>query len=120
MPITKTSRLRIKRPRALDLFCGAGGASLGLFSAGFVVHGVDIELRRRDGSVKNPVILRGWEMDINTMSADDLRGYDFVWASHPCPAGREAGKENRAIQSAALKPSNKLTGPPRRWPPNLA
>ena len=29
------------RPRALDLFCGAGGASMGLYRAGFDVTGVD-------------------------------------------------------------------------------
>lgn len=29
--------------RAIDLFCGAGGASVGLVRAGFEVVGVDIE-----------------------------------------------------------------------------
>lgn len=29
------------RPRALDLFCGAGGASMGLHRAGFEVHTAD-------------------------------------------------------------------------------
>lgn len=32
-----------QRPRALDLFCGAGGVSMGLHRAGFDVVGVDIE-----------------------------------------------------------------------------
>jgi len=31
------------RPRLLDLFCGAGGASMGYHRAGFDVVGVDIE-----------------------------------------------------------------------------
>jgi DNA (cytosine-5)-methyltransferase 1 len=30
------------RPRLLDLFCGAGGASAGYHAAGFDVLGVDI------------------------------------------------------------------------------
>ena len=30
------------KPRALDLFCKAGGASMGLHRAGFDVTGVDI------------------------------------------------------------------------------
>ena len=31
-----------KRPRLLDLFCGAGGAAMGYHRAGFEVVGVDI------------------------------------------------------------------------------
>ena len=31
------------RPRLLDLFCGAGGCSVGYYRAGFEVVGVDIE-----------------------------------------------------------------------------
>ena len=30
------------RPRILDLFCGAGGAAVGYFRAGFDVVGVDL------------------------------------------------------------------------------
>jgi DNA (cytosine-5)-methyltransferase 1 len=33
----------VSRPRALDLFCGAGGAAMGLHRAGFDVVGVDIK-----------------------------------------------------------------------------
>lgn len=84
--ISKKFRVRVKRPRALDLFCGAGGASLGLFSAGFIVHGVDISLMGRAGRLKNPVILRGWEVDVGSMAPCELRDYDFVWASPPCQA----------------------------------
>ena len=32
-----------ERPRLLDLFCGAGGASMGYYRAGFEVEGVDIK-----------------------------------------------------------------------------
>lgn len=74
------------RPVALDLFCGAGGASLGLLAAGFVVHGMDITLRRRDGTLRNPVITRAIERDVTALGAADLRGYDFIWASPPCQA----------------------------------
>lgn len=33
--------------KALDLFCGAGGASEGLRRAGFAVTGIDIEKQKR-------------------------------------------------------------------------
>ncbi len=35
------------RPKLLDLFCGAGGASIGYHRAGFDVIGVDIKRQKR-------------------------------------------------------------------------
>ena len=59
---------------ALDLFCGEGGASMGLYDAGFEVFGVDIKNIR-----KYPF----WFMQMNALDAK-LDKYDFVWASPPC------------------------------------
>jgi DNA (cytosine-5)-methyltransferase 1 len=78
--------------RALDLFCGAGGASAGLVRAGFEVVGVDIapmpeypfEFVRGD-ACRPPV---------------RLDRFDLIWASPPCQRysfatgqGKAMGKE---------------------------
>jgi len=63
--------------RALDLFCGAGGATKGLQLAGFHVTGVDQAAQPRycgDAFI---------QADAITVPLD---GYDFIWASPPCQA----------------------------------
>jgi DNA (cytosine-5)-methyltransferase 1 len=64
----------VMKPKALDLFCCAGGASVGLARAGFDVTGVD---NRPQPSYPFTFI----NDDALTVSID---GYDFIWASPPC------------------------------------
>lgn len=65
---------------ALDLFCGAGGATLGLQRAGYRVTGIDLNKQPRycgDSFIR---------ADILNLTAHDLRGFDLIWASPPCQA----------------------------------
>lgn len=66
--------------RALDLYCGAGGATRGLQDAGFHVTGVDIKPSPRYcGDVFH-------DIDVLDLDVFDLRAFDFIWASPPCQA----------------------------------
>lgn len=67
--------------KALDLFCGAGGATRGLQQAGFIVHGIDIK--------KQPHYCgeQFTQADALTYGTYEwLRQFDFIWASPPCQA----------------------------------
>ncbi len=68
----------MKEPRALDLFCGAGGASMGLHRAGFHVTGVDITPQPR--YPKECSFVRD---DVTELEFWRDR-FDFIWASPPC------------------------------------
>lgn len=68
----------MRRPRALDLFCGAGGAALGLVAAGFEVVGIDVD--RRCARVYPAHFVLGDALN-PPLSVGD---FDFVWASPPC------------------------------------
>ncbi len=65
--------------KALDLYCGAGGASQGLAKAGFDVTGVDIAFQPN-------YLFNFIQKDVMKLDIEFLKSFDLIWASPPCQA----------------------------------
>lgn len=71
--------------KVIDLFCGAGGSTLGFKMAGFdVILGVDIDPIALSSYNLNHPEIETWQMDILDLSADKLPEADVVIGSTPC------------------------------------
>jgi len=86
----------VRRLRALDLFCGAGGVAKGLQRAGFHVIGADIDPQRNycgEGFIQDDVMaLLALAVEDPSFITNDA---DFVWASPPCQAYTDLQKQNK-------------------------
>lgn len=81
----------------IDLFAGAGGASIGLRSAGFH-HELCIEKDEDAASTLVAAGLPGIHGDVRDLSHyDGLDRVDLMWASPPCQAFSTAGKRQGAL-----------------------
>ena len=89
--------------RALDLFCGGGGAARGLMAAGFSVVGIDVQ--DHAGSYPGEFLLG----DALTPPMD-LNAFDLIWASPPCQAYSQARHVNvkRARKTDLIDPCRAL------------
>lgn len=72
----------MSRPLALDLFCCAGGAGMGLHRAGFDVVGIDIKHQPRYPFGFFQFDALKWPL--RDGPAPGRKSYDFIWASPPC------------------------------------
>jgi len=77
----------VTRPRLLDLFCAAGGATRGYQMAGFHVTGVDIKAQPR---YAGDVFVQG---DALEYVAEYGREYDAIHASPPCQRYSRGSKQ---------------------------
>ena len=66
--------------RALDLFCGGGGAALGLMAAGWEVVGVDSDPRCA-AAYPGAFVRADWREALRWLNP---AAFDLVWASPPC------------------------------------
>jgi DNA (cytosine-5)-methyltransferase 1 len=100
------------KPVALDLFCGAGGVSMGLHRAGFDVVGVDVTYQPR-----YPFQFINTDALGPDITYEFLRRFDLIWASPPCQAHTDLKTMHNAKKHIDLIPPTRrlLQSSGRPW-----
>ena len=88
----------MNKPKLLDLFCGAGGASMGYSMAGFDVTGIDVKHGKRYPFT----YIRGDVRDY--LNTDYLSQFDVIHASPPC----QTHSITKHLRNAQGKSTNKI------------
>jgi DNA (cytosine-5)-methyltransferase 1 len=71
--------------KAIDLFCGAGGSTLGYKMAGFeIILAVDVDEVALSSYHANHLEVETWQTDIMDLQAKDLPKADIILGSTPC------------------------------------
>ena len=95
----------MSRPRLLDLFCGAGGAAMGYWRAGFGVVGVDIEPQPHYPFEFHQAEALGWLgrlLDGRYADNPGVVPFDAIHASPPCQAYTSMGNRWNSPSSPPL------------------
>jgi DNA (cytosine-5)-methyltransferase 1 len=93
------------KPRLLDLFCGAGGASVGYARAGFEVVGVD---NRPQPNYPFQFVQDDVLGVFDTWSLDEIACFDAVHASPPCQAFTKARRLQGNAHADLVGPTREL------------
>jgi DNA (cytosine-5)-methyltransferase 1 len=96
----------VTRPRLLDLFCGAGGCSVGYHRAGFDVVGVDIDPQPHYPFNFWQDDAMAWLEDL--ARGDVLHGYSAVHASPPCKGETTLAAQQNRTYERLLRPTLEL------------
>lgn len=97
-----------KRFKALDLFCGCGGLSVGLKSAGFQVLGaIDYDHTAISSYKVNHPNVKTWNMDIRNLAGDEIRNelrlsvgeLDLLAGCPPCQGFSTLRTKNGSIKT---------------------